>query len=473
METLQRDVNEQDAVGLLQALRQGEISSEQLVRRHLDRLAQTQPQTNAATSIFRDQALAQARQLDAGGDKSLPLFGLPISVKETFGLAGQEVTAGSLRMTPEPHQEDAEIVRRLKAAGAIVIARSNIPEFAMTAESSNPRFGRTNNPLDLSRVAGGSTGGEGALVGSGASVFGVGSDILGSIRIPAAFCGIVGFKPHSQAVDLRGTWPTVTGNTRPWLGLGPLTRSVRDAQLVYNVIAETPVPAAADRPGRLVIPDGFPLELRQSCIGDALAAAKQALLDAQYQREERDFSDIGSLFLRIPKLILDDFYGDWQRLLSSPQAGRFSTLKELFAQMRGKPTIDGGLLRWLLIAPLLKPRSSAAVKEIAEQFARARTHYHGLLGKDGVLVLPTLGLLAPKHGQMNALSLKPGINGLFTAHTMGNYLDLPAIAIPAWKFRDPETGLPPSISVLCAPGSEAQLFAAARRIETALNHSGG
>ena len=88
-------------------------------------------------------------------------------------------------------------------------------------------------------------------------------------------------------------------------------------------------------------------------------------------------------------------------------------------------------------------------------------------------MLPTLGLLAPKHGQMNALSLKPGINGLFTAHTMGNYLDLPAIAIPAWKFRDPETGLPPSISVLCAPGSEAQLFAAARRIETALNHSGG
>ena len=85
------------------------------------------------------------------------------------------------------------------------------------------------------------------------------------------------------------------------------------------------------------------------------------------------------------------------------------------------------------------------------------------------MVLPTLGLLAPVHGQMNRLSLKPGVNGWFTAHTLGNYLDLPALAIPAWKFTDPATGLPPSISVLCAPGAEAQLFAAATRIEAALN----
>jgi aspartyl-tRNA(Asn)/glutamyl-tRNA(Gln) amidotransferase subunit A/fatty acid amide hydrolase 2 len=135
----------------------------------------------------------------------------------------------------------------------------------------------------------------------------------------------------------------------------------------------------------------------------------------------------------------------------------------------GKPTIDGGLLRWTLLGPLLKPRSAAKVTDIAGEFADARTRFHAMLGTDGVMVLPTLGLLAPKHGQMNKQSLRPGVNGLFTAHTMGNYLDLPAIAIPAWKFQDRLIGLPPSISVLCAPGAEAQLFAAAKRIEAAIN----
>jgi Asp-tRNA(Asn)/Glu-tRNA(Gln) amidotransferase A subunit family amidase len=459
----------QDAVSLLAALRQDVMSSEQLVQGHLERLDQSQERLNAATQIFRDQALSQARQLDLSGDRSLPLFGLPCSVKETFGLAGEQVTAGSVRMQPELHQQDAEIVRRLKAAGAIVIARSNVPEFAMTAESSNPRYGLTNNPLDPTRVAGGSSGGEGALVGSGSSVFGVGSDILGSIRIPAAFCGVVGFKPHSGAVDKRGTWPTVRGNTKSWLGLGPLTRSVRDAELVYNVIADQPLTAPAELGGRLVVPRGFPLTMKEPCIAAALDCATKALLNEGYAEDARDFGDVCHLYLQIPKLILDDFYGDWIRLLSSPEHGRFSPLKELWAQLTGKPTIDSGLLKWMLIAPLLKPRSETQVHTIAATFTRARIHYQSLLGADGIMVLPTLGLLPPEHGKMNRLSLKPGVNGLFTAHTMGNYLDLSAIAIPAKKFRDPATGLPPSISVLCAPGAEAKLFAAAKRIEVALN----
>ncbi|NYE59949.1 Asp-tRNA(Asn)/Glu-tRNA(Gln) amidotransferase A subunit family amidase [Duganella sp. 1224] len=468
MHDFKRNLLEPDATALLADLRRGVLTSAQIVESHLARIERTQAQMNGATHIFRDQAMALARQMDQAGDRSLPLFGLPCSVKETFGLAGQQVTAGSLRMAPETHAEDAEIVRRLKAAGAIVIARSNVPEFAMTAESSNPRFGRTSNPLDLRRVAGGSSGGEGALVGSGGSVFGVGSDILGSIRIPAAFCGVVGFKPHAGAVNPRGTWPTVSGNTRSWLALGPLTRSVRDAELVYNVIAERPV-AAASAPGRLIAPRNFPLTMRAPCIELALAAATGALLGEGYREEAHDFADTRQLYLQIPKLILDDFYTDWLRLLSNERHGRYSPFTELLAQLIGKPTVDAGLLRWTLIGPLLRPRSAAKVWEMAARFADARTRYHAMLGTDGVIVLPTLGLLAPRHGQMNKLSLKPGINGLFTAHTMGNYLDLPAIAIPAWKFRDPISGLPPSISVLCAPGAEGQLFKAARRIEAVLN----
>ena len=470
MTTFERNISGPDAVALLAALRTGALTSEQLVQQHLQRLADTQPHLNAATAILHDDALAEARRLDSAGDTSLPLFGLPMSVKETFGLAGAQVTAGSRRMTPEPHAHDAGIVQRLKAAGAIVIARSNVPELAMTAESTNPRYGRTNNPLAPDRVAGGSSGGEGALVGSGSSVFGVGSDILGSIRIPAAFCGVVGFKPHSGAVDGRGTWPTVTGNTRTWLGLGPITRSVRDARLVYDVIANTPLGTGAMAPGgRLVTPDGMPMTIADPYIATALAAARTALLNAGQREDRHDFSEVRHLFLQIPKLILDDFYGDWIRLLSTPGSARFSPWREALAQVLGKPTIDSGLLTWMLIAPLMKPRSQAAVSRIAEGYASARTRYHALLGEDGVMVLPTLGLLAPHHGKMNRQSLKPGVNGLFTAHTMGNYLDLPAIAVPAWKFRDSATGLVPSVSVLCAPGAEARLFDAAAVVEAALN----
>lgn len=470
MATFERNTAGPDAVALLAALRDGALTAEQLVGQHLHRLADTQPHLNAATAIFHDEALAHARQLDRAGDRSLPLFGLPMSVKETFGLAGAQVTAGSRRMAPEHHAHDAEIVRRLKAAGAVVIARSNVPELAMTAESTNPRYGRTSNPLAPDRVAGGSSGGEGALVGSGSSVFGVGSDILGSIRIPAAFCGVVGFKPHSGAVDGRGTWPTVTGNTRTWLGLGPITRSVRDARLVYDVIASTPPAAGAALPGgRLVTPDGMPMAIADPCIATALAAARTALLGAGYHEDRYDFSDVRHLFLQIPKVILDDFYDNWIRLLSTPGGARFSPWREALAQVLGKPTIDSGLLTWMLIAPVVKPRSQHAVTRIAEGYANARTRYHALLGEDGVMVLPTLGLLAPHHGKMNRQSLKPGVNGLFTAHTMGNYLDLPAIAVPAWKFRDGATGLVPSVSVLGAPGAEARLFAAAAVVEAAVN----
>lgn len=458
-----------DAVSLLQQLRQGALNAEQLVGQHLQTLAREQPRLNAATSIFHEPALAEARRLDLEGDRSLPLFGLPCSVKETFGLAGQQVTAGSQRMAPEPHAQDAEIVRRLKAAGAVVIARSNVPELAMTAESTNPRYGRTNNPLAPDRVAGGSSGGEGALVGSHSSVFGVGSDILGSIRIPAAFCGVVGFKPHSAAVDGAGTWPTVTGNTRTWLGLGPITRSVRDARLVYNVIAREPLAAGDQAGGRLVLPGGFPLTIQDACIGQALATARAALVGGGYREQAQDFSDVRHLFLQIPKIILDDFYDTWIRLLTTQGQAPFSPWRELAAQLLRRPTIDNGLLTWMLIAPLMKPRRPSTVARIAAEYARARARYDAMLGADGVMVLPTLGLLAPHHGKMNRQSLKPGVNGLFTAHTMGNYLDLPAIAVPAWKYRDPATGLVPSISLLCAPGAEARLFSAAQIAEAALN----
>lgn len=458
-----------DATDLLLQLRNGDISSEQLVTQQLAQLNSEHLTLNAATHIFDAEAVEQARDLDSGGDKTLPLFGLPCSVKETFGIAGHSVTAGSVRMTPEQHTKDSEIVHRLKAAGAVVIARSNVPEFAMTGETRNLRFGNCNNPLAPERVAGGSSGGEASLVGSGASVFGVGSDILGSIRMPAAFCGVVGFKPHSAAVNKKGTWPTVNGDTKPWLALGPLTRSVRDARLVYNVIANEPIPDGDALPLKLIEPLNLPLKTHQPCISDAVAEAKSALLKAGLVSTEGDFSMVKKLFPQIATAIWNDFYKGWLNLLSSAKAGKFSIVKELFARALGKPTIDGGLLAWILSGAVLRPRNKKTIQKRIQNFADARQSFRELIGDDGILVTQTIGFVAPKHGGMNKASFRPGVNGTFTAHTLANYCDLPAIAIPAWKFCDPATGLPPSVSVVGTPGNEARLFAAALIVEAAIN----
>ena len=460
--------NRPDATELLDQLKAGQTSAEKLVREHLQTLEMSQPYVNGATRIYRKQAISEAQRLDESGDRSLPLFGLPCSVKETFGIAGEDVTAGSMRMPPQHHYQDAEIVRRLRKAGAVVIARSNVPEFAMTGESSNPRFGRTNNPLDVSRAAGGSSGGEGALVGSGATVFGVGSDILGSIRIPAAFCGVTGFKPHFEAVDGTGTWPAVNGFTAEWLGLGPIARSVRDALCVYNVIAHEPV-AVASSPGRLIELKDFPFTCRQPCLQAAATVARQALRDAGYQDDRRDYPEASRLYLKIPQIILHDFHDDWLRQLTTSEGERLRLPREVLAQLRGEGSIDPGLLMWLLMAPVMKPRRRSVVEKITHRFREARTRVHDMLADDGVIVMPTLGVVAPKHGQMNRISLRPGVNRLFTAHTLGNYANLPSISVPAWRHVDEVSGLPASVMLMGRPGAEAQLFHAAQIVERAVN----
>lgn len=460
-----------DATTLLEELRTGKTCSEIVVKTHLEQLNKVQLTVNGAIKVFEEEALDLARKLDQTDDKSLPLFGMPCSIKETFAIEGEEITAGSIRRVPDHCKEDAEMVRRLRSAGAVIIARSNVPEFAMTGECTNLRFGRCNNPHDITRVAGGSSGGEGALVGSGSSVFGIGSDILGSIRIPAAFCGIVGFKAHSKAIDNTGTWPNIKSSLKDWLGYGPICRSVRDAQLIYNVLAEKPVPETTEIFKNLIIPEGFPITYRQSCIKDAVNVARKVVTDKEMVAVQEGFNDIPSLFLNIPKIIIDEFYDTWMKdLSSSPKFGQFSPSKEVLRNLIGKPTIDGGLLNLILMKPIMKSRRAEKRELIANSFIEARSKYQQLLGEDNVMILPTLGLVAPKHKGFNrAALLNPGVNGLFTSHTLGNYLDLSVVSVPAWKFCDPKTGLPPSVSLLCAPGGEGRLFATARIVEAALN----
>lgn len=452
-----------DATELRRQMEAGDTTALHLVRASLDRLHTTHARINGATHLFEARALEEARQPRPG-----PLSGIPISVKETFGLDGETVTAGSVRMPPQTLSH-AVAVQRLQEAGAIVIARSNVPEFAMTGETTNLRFGRTNNCLNSARTAGGSSGGEGALVGSGATVMGLGSDILGSIRIPACFNGVVGFKPASHAVPKDGMWPDLgdlfVGSL---LAVGPLTRSVRDARLMYNVIAYAALPNPRPVRGtRLIVPRPFHMTIRHRMIEAALAGAETVLAHAGLVCEYAPFADVPTLYEGLSQLIGFSFERPLRALLTTADGERLSKSAELVRQLRGQPTVDPGLFRLLSALPLVRPKLGA-VHAIIERVKAARRRTYRLLGDDGVLLLPTMGMLAPRHGEMNRLTLQPGVSGEMTPMTFCNLMNLPAITVPAWGSRDRATGLVPGVMLACAPGAEATLLDVAEVMEAGI-----
>ncbi|MCA9945160.1 MAG: amidase [Anaerolineales bacterium] len=455
-----------DATELLQQMQNGERTAVSLVEEHLQRLEANHLRLNAAVHVFKDEALAEAKNPRPG-----PLSGLPISIKETIAIGGHSVTAGSRRMPPIHWDADAEVVRRLREAGAIVLARSNVPEFAMAGETENLIYGRTNNPLVESRAAGGSSGGEGALVGSGSTVLGVGTDLLGSIRIPASFCGIVGFKPASGAVSKQAIWPDLQGLfLDSWLAVGPLTRSVRDARLVYNVIANTPLPEAKAPKGlRLIMPTEFELAAKADCINAAYVMAQTVLEVAGLVTEERPFPDVKTHFLNLQQILAAELEKPFYEMLATADGQKFNLAAETFKQAVGRGTIYSGLFQLIAIIPIIKPRKAGRLAEIITTYEKARADLYQLLGNDGVLLLPTIGVLAPPHGKMNRASLRPGVNGTVTAMTFCNYMNLPAITIPAWKDPDPETGLVPGVMLACAPGAEAALLDAAAALEAGIS----
>ncbi len=453
-----------DATELLRQMREGERSAVDIVDEHLRRIERLHPTLNAAIEVMADEARRKAQKPRKG-----PLSGLPVTVKETFALKGHQITAGSLRMPPVECHADAPVVARLRRAGAIIIARSNVPEFVMTPETNNLRWGRTNNPLDPERVAGGSTGGEGALVGSGCSPAGLGTDILGSIRIPGACCGVVGFRPASELVDKTDVWTSGVGFFETWNGIGPLTRSVRDARLVYDVIARRKLAAPADVQGlRLVIPTRFKLSIRDACIDGAVQLGRRALMDAGMVPEEMSFRDVPRLFTRIPRLVAAEAVPEWKRWLTTDDGEPFRVRQEMIRQLVREPSVEPAFFTWFLTAALMKP-GTGRLRRIVRAYENARKRYHAMLGDDGILILPTLGLLPPRHGRMNLAALRPGVNGLVTAHTFVNYINLSAITVPAWRSADPETGLVPGVQLACAPGAEARLLDAAAVLEAGIS----
>lgn len=222
-------------------IREGEISSEELVRAHLEQIGRVNPRLNAVVEVLEEEALHAAKAVDAKRARGgrLRLFeGVPFSIKDSIEVAGAICSAGTLgRRNAARSQQDATVVGRLRAAGAIPIARTNLPDLLFAFESDNLIFGRTNNPYDISRTAGGSSGGEAALIAACGSPFGLGSDAAGSVRVPAHFCGIASLKPTSGRLPRTGHVPPAGGWIEMLWQIGPMARRVEDLDAMMRVLS--------------------------------------------------------------------------------------------------------------------------------------------------------------------------------------------------------------------------------------------
>src|SRR5689334_21436818 len=223
-------------------IRQREISSVELITAHLERVQQVNPSINAVTDPLADSALLQAQAADRmleAGDACGSLHGVPFSIKDSIDLEGRTTTAGTIgRKHAPPALQDATLVQRLRAAGAIPIAKTNLPDLLFAFETDNFIFGRSNNPYDVMRTPGGSSGGESALIAACGSPLGLGSDAAGSVRLPAAFCGIASIKPTQGRLPRTGHFPPAGGWIEMLWQIGPMARHVEDLSLLMRLLVE-------------------------------------------------------------------------------------------------------------------------------------------------------------------------------------------------------------------------------------------
>jgi amidase len=273
-------------------IRARELSSQELVELCLDRIRMLDPALNAVVTVDAGPARARARELDraaAAGVFLGPLHGLPCTVKDSIAVAGLRSTGGAREYTDHYPAADAPVVAALRSAGAVILGKTNVPRWAGDYQAHNDIFGPTNNPWDVTRTPGGSSGGAAAAVAAGLTGFDIGTDIAGSIRLPASFCGIAGHRPSQGIVPDQGYLHYVgSGATSTDLNVfGPLARSVADLELVLDVITGpgprqvpgwslTLPPAAAGpwRVGLLVDDDECPV---RADVLEAIAAAAAAL----------------------------------------------------------------------------------------------------------------------------------------------------------------------------------------------------
>jgi fatty acid amide hydrolase 2 len=452
-------------------IRKREVSSLEAVSTHIDLARAVNPRLNAIVRDRFDEALQEARAVDARLDRETPqpwppFLGVPCSIKEAFALEGMPNTSGLVARRGTVATQDATAVARIRASGAIPIGVTNISELCMYMESDNCVYGRTNNPYDPRRIAGGSSGGEGAIIASGASPFGLGSDIGGSIRMPCFFNGIFGHKPTGGLVSGWGQFPFAHGAARRYLTTGPMARRAEDLWPLLRLLAGPDGHDTGCMQVDLADSCGVDLrKLRVLLVTDNGAVAVSDDVRASVERAAEALSQAGARVIptRIPGLRRS--FDIWSSMLSEAGGPKFAELmgqgvairsgRELvrWAMGRSKHTLPAIGLAILEKAPAL---TRARTQRFVEEGHRLRAEIASAIGPDGVMLYPPYATTAPRHH----VSLVPPFKWIYTA--VMNALELPVTQTPLGLDR---RGLPLGVQVVGAHGRDAVTIGVAMELE--------
>ncbi len=427
-------------------LRAGEVRPRELVELALRRIERLDPQLGAFRVVLAERALEEADRAERVPEHGVrPLHGVPVAVKDDVAVAGQVLAMGTSAQD-RPEEVDAELVRRVRAAGCIVVGLTRTPELTLWGFTETPSGGATRNPWDLDRTPGGSSGGSAAAVAAGLVPLATASDGVGSIRIPAALCGLFGLKPQ------RGRLPTAP-RAEAWNGLstpGFLTRGVEDAAFAYETLTGLPWLAAARRPpGRLrvAVSTRLPPGIRATVDASVLAAVEETaeLLRSLGHHVARHDPQMSQAMAR--RVVVRYLAGAAEEARSVEHPERLEA----------------------------RTRRIARAGEVAERMlARARAgeaadaaRLTALLRDHDVLLTPTVATAPPRIGAWagrGALATWLGNLARFPYTGAWNHAGVPAASVPAGRDAD---GLPRAVQLVGPPGGEPLLLSLSRQLEEA------
>jgi aspartyl-tRNA(Asn)/glutamyl-tRNA(Gln) amidotransferase subunit A len=420
------------------ALRGRRLSSVEAVQDAVRAARRLQPRLNAFLTLTQEAALAQAaardRELAEGRDRG-PLHGVPIAHKDCLFTQGVRTTWGSKLFADFVPDRDAEVVRRLEQAGAVSIGKTNLHELTYGMTSNNPHYGPVRNPWDPERIAGGSSGGSAVAVAAGVVPLATGTDTGGSIRIPAAFCGVVGFKPTYDRVSRAGCFPL--GLTMDHVG--PITATVQDAAEAFRAMAGDAAPLPEARLTGLRI--GLPVELFERVdgqVGDAVHRAARAAAAAGAQVRQVRVGDVPEL----------------NRLGRVIQLAEAAAVLERHAGRRADfgPDVLALLDQGRLLPATAYLNAQRSRRELAGEFARVWRQCDFLLAPATPMTAPLLGQTAVRiAGQEEDIRLA----GTRLTRPF-NLLGWPALAIPCGFSAE---GLPIGLQLIAPPRSDERLLA--------------
>lgn len=456
------------AITLADDIRSGRRTARSVVEAHIQHARRVNPALNAIVNERYDDALGEADHLDAriraGEQPDGLLLGVPCTIKESFAVAGMPNTSGLRSRTGYVPDADAVTVARLRDHGAIVLGNTNISELCMWMESDNPVYGRTNNPYDVRCTPGGSSGGEGAIVGAGASVFGLGADVGGSIRMPAFFNGVFGHKPGSGVVPNSGQHPIAKNEAQRYLCTGPIARCASDLMPLLRILAGPDGVDPVCEPLSLGDPDTVSLEgMTVLDVPDNELLSVDPRLRHAQSLVARHLARQGARVRTARFPYLRKSFDIWSGMMGAAEGPR--SFLELLERRRRRELLPHLFRRDQHSLPAVVLGLVEDVSHALPSMARRSVDDGALLRQrllhaigDGVMLFPSYPQPAPRH----RTPLRQVVGWAYTA--IFNVMGFPVTQVPLGLDA---RGLPLGVQVVGTPGNDHVTIRVALELERA------